>query len=103
VRSRDATLSIVGVGAWVAFVTALVTSETNLLTGPTEPLLNPTTVGNALILLTLGLGLVSTVFVLSQILRLGRAKIPVLLAFAGSILFCALLLLAALRYVVYST
>lgn len=101
--AKDATLSIAGLGSWIAFLAALVTSKTGLLTEPTEPLLNPTTASNVLLLLALGLGLVSTVLVVNQILKVGGAKFPVFLAFAGAVLFCSLLLLAIFRYHTYGT
>ena len=94
-------LSIAGVGSWVAFIASASLTKLEVVRGPIEPLADPTNIGNVLFVLSLGLGLLSVVLFGIRISKLSGGVFSLWFGFSGAVLFCSILLIAALRYITY--
>jgi FtsH-binding integral membrane protein len=97
----DQALSVAGVGSWIAFIVSLSMTNMDVVRGPLEPLANPTQLGNIMFLLAFGLGSMSLVLFGVRLSKVELGKLPLWLGFAGAVLFCSILLLAALRFSEY--
>ena len=91
-----------GLMSWCAFVSSLMITKMEVVRTPIEPLVNPTQLGNVLFVIAFVFGLISFVSFGVRVFKYEPVKYAIIFGFSGAALFFALLIIAALRYFMFS-